>query len=776
MTLFLNRTNYCTNPSAELDDAGLTNGFSGTTMTRDNTHVPAGFGSWAFKAAWPTASVAAMYQTVPGLIVGMTYAYALRAYVPTGSPAVHADVFFVGSGSDIGATKDAYVVLTGTFTATNDTHYVGIVTSAASTVGQAAWMDAVIVVMGASQSTAYFSGATADDADHDYRWLGTPNASASEEWVTATQTPAWPGEAYPGRTYPGDDLTMAVMTTLAARAAGVPLMVRLAGPRGVGSYYAAGPRGPERRLTRQIHDLSFSTTAPGGFGTCTVDLNEPLDIEPRDFAQFGRLYIYDGRNGETVYEGRLDDPSRSVGADGQVWSLTAVGGSAHTTDTNLALTYLDRSLDGWEHSISASYDLKAGNAETRTGEATDTGNTLYVQIPASSPVATGDRVAFNYLRFQESGQNAALLNYQWDAGGTTTNYHARSISSTSVCADQDITTAGGDPTVRLIGVHFNTYDKVFALMIYRAGAPETPGVDSNWVTYTDIRVGATRYNLNGTEKLSGYSSADETISAGEVVADLIGRCLPQVDGPSALIASTTFEFEHLSYPDAITPQQVLNDLATFEPGYYWAIWESNPDNDKWLMEYRAWPTSVQYEASTADGFDAPSSGAELFNKVNVRWKLPNGRTRITTRTSTIRELDAAVGGPLVRTALIDAADNTVATVTAANRLGDQFLAEHQFRGNAGRLRIAHPIWDYERCRMVRPWEIRAGALIRVRGTLPSPDLLNRDDRDATTVFRIASTNFSQSEASVELELDAYAPDIARALARLEQQVTWRRRR
>jgi hypothetical protein len=92
--------------------------------------------------------------------------------------------------------------------------------------------------------------------------------------------------------------------------------------------------------------------------------------------------------------------------------------------------------------------------------------------------------------------------------------------------------------------------------------------------------------------------------------------------------------------------------------------------------------------------------------------------------------------------------------------------------------IARPIHDILAGRMVQPWEIRPGTLIRVRGILPRPDSLNATARDGLTVFRIVSVEFRASDAAAVLELDSYSTSVARALADLRTGTTlpYKRRR
>src|SRR5688500_4438994 len=65
-----------------------------------------------------------------------------------------------------------------------------------------------------------------------------------------------------------------------------------------------------------------------------------------------------------------------------------------------------------------------------------------------------------------------------------------------------------------------------------------------------------------------------------------------------------------------------------------------------------------------------------------------------------------------------------------------------------------PRTEPRRAALVMPWEIRPGNLIRVRGVLPNADSLNASTRDGVAVFRIAATEYRQSENAATLELTA----------------------
>lgn len=534
----------------------------------------------------------------------------------------------------------------------------------------------------------------------------------------------------------------------------VPLAVRLSA------------NGSERHITAEARDLWFRSTAPGGFAAASVTLSRPLTLRPDEINYYGKVYVYDSRSGETVWEGRLEDPGRGAGRDGQVWQLAAVGPPAHTRDDTIPLIYVDRRMDAWIKSRGASGERQSATVSA----AEDAGGTavpaLVVAFPAGVDVNSSSSCTAVYWPLEEAGQKMAVFDYRWDAGITSTLWRVQGLSSpTNVVRDEAASTAGGAASTAVIGVGaFAVGDqKPFLRMTWTGGASSTGTADTVWTSFMDVVVRATTYFKGGTEKTSGYSASDKTILASTVVADLLGRLLDQYDGANAVIATTSLAIEQLAYPDGVTAGKVLDDLMELEPAYYWAAWESNTAG-KYRFEWKAWPTTVRYEADLTDGYDSTGSADELYNAVLVRWKETNGRTRTITRTQNVPALTAA---GLTRSGYIDLGDEA-GSLSAAQAAGDAFLVNHAAAPNAGRLTVNRPVFDRVTRRSVMPWEIRPGTLIRVRGVLPRVDSVNPTDRDGVTVFRVVSVEYRASEAAATLELDSYSPTVARALADLRR--------
>src|SRR5207302_1913028 len=95
-------------------------------------------------------------------------------------------------------------------------------------------------------------------------------------------------------------------------------------------------------VTGQVRSLQFRSTVPGGFASADLQLDRPLSLDPDEIATFGDLVIYDGRNAEVAWQGKLEDPGRGRSNDGKVWSLQALGPFARASDRSVPLIYVDR--------------------------------------------------------------------------------------------------------------------------------------------------------------------------------------------------------------------------------------------------------------------------------------------------------------------------------------------------------------------------------------------------------------------------------------------------
>lgn len=518
-------------------------------------------------------------------------------------------------------------------------------------------------------------------------------------------------------------------------------------------------------LTRWLRDLQFREVATGGFASCTFAIDRPLGTMPEDLEYFATVYVYDG-SGATVWEGRLEDLGTESGTAGQVWRISALGPSTHASDRNVPLIYVDTSWDKWIKARSASGEQQ--NTQVSTGE--DPGGSgdqaLVLSFPTGMTVPTNGACTSYYLCLDASGQKLAVFDYSWDAGLTSASWQIRGFSSgTNVVRTQSASTAGSGTSTAIIGSGaFAVGDSRPIVQFRWTGAASGTGTsDIVWASIKNICVRATTYNASGSENTSSYTSADKTILASTVVNDLLGRLLDQYDGAKATVETTSYEITQLAYYDGVTAKEVLDDLMEFEPGYRWGAYETQvPGAGQGnRFEWKAWPTSVRYEATTADGFDSPASATNVWNAVRVYYEDSLGQT-VSVRSVSADDVPELDDHDLTREAKLEL--RGAGSAANAAQAGEQFLEEHARPPATGTLKVARPILDLLDGRWVQPWQIRAGELIRVRDVQPRVDALAAAGRDGVSVFKVASREYNTADATAILELDEYTLSTAQALA------------
>ncbi len=538
----------------------------------------------------------------------------------------------------------------------------------------------------------------------------------------------------------------------------IPLTVRLVTDRA------------DRHIKADLRSLSFRSVVPGGFASAQFSLERPLAIQPDEIAYYADVDIYDERNGNCVWCGRLEDPGRGVGSDGQVWELAAVGPAAHAQDRTVQLIYVDREIVNWNNVGSASWHLSRRENDEYSVDAAI--NAIRLQFNDAVATPTNALVMVRYARLREAGLKLARFDYRHIEGRTSASFLVRAVvqPSNSVVRSDTFSLTESGATPKVMTTDFADTNNMVEARIQWVGATGTVfSGEISWSELGGLYIQSQRLDKTGaTVGASGYTA--HSVLAHQIVEDLLGRLLTQYDGANAALATNTYGIDHLAYPDGATPQKVLDDLMVFEPDYYWQATDRQP-NGKYKFEWAAWPSTIRYDVTVIDGYSSTGSADGLYNAAAVRWRDSRGWIQQTRRTSTVAVLDAA---GLTRDAFIDLGDD-ISSLLNAEQAGDQFLAEHAAPPNAGTLTVARPIIDHHRGMMVQPWEIRSGHLIRVGGIRPNVNALNVTARDGVTVFRIVSVTYDTDSAAATLELDSSAPTVAHALAGSQRDRITRRR-
>lgn len=532
----------------------------------------------------------------------------------------------------------------------------------------------------------------------------------------------------------------------------VPLAVRLKTARA------------DKYVTRELRDLSFRIVVPGGFASCSIDLDRPLELDPDEFELYGSMIVYDTRDASVEWEGRIEDPGRGADERGRIWNINSVGGMAHASDRRAPLVYIDQDLQDFVER--ARLSKHAGRTETMQ-DSNDT-PALKFSFDRGTVLLQYEYVGLRYQRMIENGLKLGAVNYTWDGGVTDADFAVRAHVRTGLAGASTLiranllNAAGSGLSRKAVTTDWPNGANVLELTLWEIGAGGTGagGVpdDVHYALFGTVSVQQLRRDASGNELTGIGNYPADTVTSAQVVADLLGRLLPKYDGANAAIAAGTYGIDQLMYENGITPAEVLGDIMdNFETDKFWAAWETGPTG-LYRFEWTSWPTSVRYECDASDGFSAPGSAVDLYNKVHVRRTGPNGRTKTVTRN---RAVQALTDAGLTREATIDLADE-ISSAANAVRAGDQFLAQHATAPNQGTLQIRRPILDILTGQMVQPWQLRPGNLIRVRDVRPRIDVLNPTDRDGVTIFRVYAVNYEASSNTASLELDSGVRSFRRA--------------
>lgn len=521
----------------------------------------------------------------------------------------------------------------------------------------------------------------------------------------------------------------------------------------------------DTHITAEVAAVGFRKEAVGGVRNIRLRLARPIDRIDQ-VVGLTRLYLYDSRTGQVIAEARLSDLGRSASAsDGQVWDLVFFGPLQHAYDKTLPLIYVDRLMDRWARGVNST-----PGATTDTGELDEDTPTLEVRAEEGKTIGTSWQGDWNYRAIRDAGMFLARVRVDMDSGVSDANYRQQictRINSGAVTVARDIASSTASSTrVAEVVTDFTNGDDVVTLRAKRQTAGTT-GAETHWFSFALAILRARLRAADGTDITTGYSL--NTVTAAEVVKDLLGRVLDQFDGATAVVAAGANTIDQLAYPDGVAPAQVLDDMMTVEPALYWTSPTSLPASTnapatKYPFAWKAWPATVRYEVEIEDGIDAPTSTQELYNSVMVRWKTAQGRIRSVTRTGACPLLDGA-DPPIVRQAILDLGDEVGSAANAAI-VGDNFLLDHKYPANAGTLRIGRPIRDLIAGIYVRPHEIEPAELIRVIGIESYPDSLNASSRDGMTIFRIRNMDYNSDPDEASLELDIDSRTMANAIARL----------
>jgi hypothetical protein len=522
----------------------------------------------------------------------------------------------------------------------------------------------------------------------------------------------------------------------------------------------------DTHITRLIDDVEFSTAAPGGFDTCSFEMAKPIFDSPEELAVESRVVVYDTRNGRTVWEGKLTDPGRSFDDTGHKWSMTAMGPKKHASDRVSPYVAIDSNLDAWKQGFTVVPEADASNSVVPNQ---DDSPALLFKFPRGIAVAQGDVITMRYDLIGDAGMKIGAFRYTHQEGQTSVSWEIRGGTKQIGGGVTIVRTQTYDTAVRTIGAidssDVGTNEDQALVRAARAGIATNVTTDNTWQAITAFYVIAKLFKADGNYRTGAGVYPIGYLTADWIVTDLLVRFCPLFDALNAVIDVTTYQIDQFSYPTGTRTFDLLNDLSLFHPDKRFCAWETNPATGLYKVEWTGWGAQPRYEATTQDGVDLPGSSTDLYSRVTVQGIDPRGRVQSlvveTTDETVLRLLDG-----LEREAEPIDLGSEVFSTANATRVGNQFLSANNTPPASGTLTVKRAIRDLLTGRIIQPWEIRAGSLIRVRGLSPTATGVTATDRDGATVFRVAATSFRDSEQTATLTLDSRSYSIEQIIARL----------
>lgn len=529
-------------------------------------------------------------------------------------------------------------------------------------------------------------------------------------------------------------------------------------------------------ITGYLHGgLRFTKTDPGGYRSASFVVDQRLGFRSDIIQPYSRIYVYNKRNGDTVFEGDVSHPGREVSDDGALLQVDVEGGVARLSDWSGARIFVDRDMQAFVLTNTTTNGTTAEPGEDRGGSGEDA---LTLAFPPSFHVENNYMAQVGYYRIREAGQQLGRFNYAWDGGANSGSpgWLVQSIATppSTAIRSQVLSLAGSGGSGAVVGGSIPVGANVYFMQLLWNGTPANIGVvDNAWASFLDPVVVARLRLKDGSFRTSGYIDA---VTAVQVWEDLLGDMLAGTfDGPNAqLDAGSGYEIPQLAYPDGVTPQQVADDLMAFEPACTYIVGPSFPGVDKYTLKWMARTDIPRYEFITwTDDYSTGAQPVDQYNVAVTRWKSPAGVIKTTTSsTQSIPEMDA-VGR--VRRFFQDLTDTT-SNATNATQANSTVLNDHRFPQNGGRITVSREVVDLYTGRRVQPYEIEPGYVARIVGINPSRDALNNNPRNGQTLCRIISTDYDADSHSTAIELDSESWSLYRAIAKTKKTISTPQRR
>lgn len=512
-------------------------------------------------------------------------------------------------------------------------------------------------------------------------------------------------------------------------------------------------------LGDKCRGLTYRKVSDGGYAGGTLKLIgrwEDWRLGPND-----HVFAYNGQNASVLWEGYCDNPGAQFDTDGESFEIGVQGAMTKAASKADPCLFLDTSHENWRSDDRNDERLSdASTAESSAWPDSEV-DALMVSFASGNPIAKGSEARMVHDLCDEAPMGIGGFGFKTKGGLNANGYQWRVTLSNNGLVESGTMKTSTEFPAGVIGLTFPEAGDILKIRLRRTKGATNIMTDRVWVGFATPVVVGNRLKLDGTRQLDSLTDLT-VVKAQQVVRDVVRRMMPKVNPRLSLVENDgTYEIDQLCYPDPVRATGILEDLNLFEPDMLWLIGPSDAGGYH-TFTYRAWDTTPRYEISVADGYEAPGGEIELCNRLVVGWVGPKGQKRSTEVTQYVAELGGspATAGAEIRDADKIELDESVSSRANALRIGEQVLRLKNHPPKAATATIVRPVYDSVAGRMVAPWEIEPGYLVRVRET--------GDD------LRITEVEVNTEDMAAALTLGEPAPTQEQLIARLAK-VTRRKR-
>ncbi len=441
-------------------------------------------------------------------------------------------------------------------------------------------------------------------------------------------------------------------------------------------------------------DLRYTITAPGGFDTLSATLTVPdPSTPPLDVIQAGApIEVVDGRTGDTLWYGTLDDPGSAVTYGRSSFKVTATGRRKILETVSHAYALCDRDLGNW--TPDNDWPQSSPTRGPGTGFVAHPGDWPtddpdgYWEFPQpdDSKMRTNDAMQLRYRPLARSADRADLDTrlvwmfassdcstagtaddlvqvYVQTADGLTTNKVAENQWSTTILND-----------TFSAGVGAWVIDAYQAIVGWRyTGAAVTRAAD-RWLRFANLALYFQVLDKDGNRLTPGQTVT--SLHAGGILNDMVGRFLKgRVEAGATVFNPNTPAVDQAAWWGGATAREIADFVQDVQPDYWWAVWEPGPSGLP-RFEYRPWRitgatgvginefrylfTPRDTDLRLAGGID------DLYNRALVIYERADGVPASLYVSGTVAELTYLKE---TRTAVVDLTGRGPVGATTASNLG-----------------------------------------------------------------------------------------------------------